>query len=300
MNILITGGTGFIGNALCQKLLQENYNIIVLSRTPELVNPPLNGIQRLSQLDNHLSLDIVINLAGEGIADKRWSDQQQKRIIDSRIETTNQLINYFNFSKLKPKLFISASAIGYYGINKSDTPVDETFSYDNSFSSQLCQQWESVALKAERLGIRTCLLRFGIVIGKNGGALAKMLPAFKVGLGGVIGQGQQWMSWIHLEDLVGVILSCRDNDSLKGPINVTAPYPQTNKQFTQALGKALKRPTLLSIPSIMVKLLMGQMGEELLLSGKKVLPTKLLKVRYPFKYPMLEDALKSVLDDKNK
>jgi len=300
MNILITGGTGFIGSELCQRLIDENNNVIILSRIPELVRFPLKGIELLSQLDSQLRLDIVINLVGEGIADKRWCHQQKKRIIDSRIKITKQLIDYFNFTKYKPKLFISASAIGYYGTSRSDLPVDETVSSDDSFSSQLCQQWEAVALQAELLGIRTCLLRFGIVIGKNGGALSKMLPVFKVGLGGVVGQGDQWMSWIHLEDLIEVIFTCRDNDSLRGPINVTAPYPQTNKQFTKTLGNVLKRRTFLSIPSIIVKLLMGQMGTELLLSGKKVLPAKLLKAGYTFKYPVLEDALKSVLDNKNK
>ncbi len=295
MNVLITGGTGFIGSALCSRLLKDEHDIVILSRHPDVIKAPLTGISDLEQLKSNTIFDVVINLAGEPIANKRWSDQQKQRISSSRLDETQKLIAYFKAIEHKPKLLISGSAIGYYGIGESNEPVDETGSGDDSFSSQLCQQWEAVALQAQALGIRTCLLRTGIVLGKGGGALSKMLPPFKMGLGGKIGGGKQWMPWIHLDDLVGIILHCIDHDDLKGAINGTSPNPVTNQVFTKTLGKALKRPTILPMPAVAIKLLMGQMGEELLLAGKKILPTKALGTGYKFQYEELEKALLNIV-----
>lgn len=292
MNILITGGTGFIGSALCLRLLEnKKHTVILLTRYPEKVKPPLQGISNLEKLDDGVAIDVVVNLAGEPIANKRWSKLQMQRIINSRINTTQNLIEHFENIENKPELLINGSAIGYYGGDESDEPIDEEASGDASFSSQLCQQWESVAMQAEQIGVRTCLLRTGIVLGKGGGALSKMLPPFKMGLGGKIGNGKQWMSWIHTNDLVGIILYCMEHDNLKGAINGTSPNPVRNEVFTKVLGKILQRPTLLPMPKIVVKLLMGQMGEELLLKGKKVLPAKASEAGYKFQYPCLEDAL---------
>jgi uncharacterized protein (TIGR01777 family) len=207
MNILITGGTGFIGSTLCSRLLEEGNNkIVILSRHSEKIKPPIQAIAELNELKDNDAFDVVINLAGEPIANKRWSDQQKHQIFSSRINTTEKLIAYLETLENKPKLLISGSAIGYYGIDKTDTVIEEKDNGDNSFSSELCQKWEAVALKAEKLGIRTCLLRTGIVLGKNGGALNKMLLPFKMYLGGRIGNGKQWMSWIHIDDLIGIIL----------------------------------------------------------------------------------------------
>jgi uncharacterized protein (TIGR01777 family) len=295
MNLLITGGTGFVGSALCSRLLEEQHKIVVLSRNPEKIKPPIKAVANLDQLSNDDIFDVVINLAGEPIANKRWNDQQKKRIFGSRIETTEALIEYFKKSKHKPKLLINGSAIGYYGTARTNDNIDEKSGCDDSFSSQLCQKWEAAALEAESLGIRTCLIRTGIVLGKNGGALSKMLPPFKMGLGGRIGYGKQWMSWIHLDDLVGIILYCINNDDLKGAVNGTSPNPVINEVFTKTLGTALKRPTIFPMPEIVIKLLMGQMGEELLLSGKRVLPRKALDAGYIFKYKTLEDALINVV-----
>lgn len=296
MNFLITGGTGFIGSKLCACLLEYQHNIVVLTRHPEKIKGNnIKGISQLEQLTAEISFDTVINLAGEPIADKRWSQQQKELIYNSRINTTNELIKYFNKTRHKPELFISASAIGYYGISKTNTSVNEEATGDQSFSSQLCQQWEAVALQANALGIRTCLLRTGIVLGKDGGALKKMLPPFKLGLGGKIGDGYQWMSWIHLGDLVGIILYCIEHNKITGAVNGTSPNPVTNTLFTRALGKVLKRPTVAPLPTVVVRLLMGQMGKELLLAGKKVLPDKIIKAGYKFKYEQLEEALKNVV-----
>ena len=295
MNILITGGTGFIGSFLCKRLLENKHDIVILSRNPEAVKSPIKGISNLKQLEIDESFDIIINLAGEPIAGKKWTDKQKDIILSSRIDTTNNIIEYLKVVKWKPKLLISGSAIGYYGLSKDTKNIDEQGSVDDSFSSHLCQQWETVALEAKLLGVRTCLLRTGIVIGKSGGALSKMLLPFKMGLGGKIGDGKQWMSWIHLKDLVNIILFCIENEQCSGAINGTSPNSITNIEFTKTLGKVLNRPTIFPIPSVVIKLLMGQMGQELLLSGKQVLPVAILKAGYKFQYEKLEDALSDVL-----
>ena len=296
MNILITGGTGFIGSALCSRLLEEGNNkIVVLSRSPERIKPPIKAIADLNSLKDSDIFDVVVNLAGEPIANKRWSKKQQHRIISSRIDVTERLISYFKKSENKPKLLISGSAIGYYGIGKTDNVIEEKEYGDNSFSSELCQKWEAVALKAEKLGVRTCLLRTGIVLGKKEGALSKLLLPFKMGLGGRIGNGEQWMSWIHIDDLVGIILYCINHDDLIGAVNGTSPAPVTNQEFTEALGMILNRPIIFPMPAIVVKILMGKMGEELLLSGKRIIPKKVLDSGYIFEYKTLKKALINVV-----
>jgi len=296
MNILITGGTGFIGSAVCKKLLEnKNNNLTLLSRNPEKVKIPVKAISSLKQLEKDESFDIIINLAGEPIADKRWTERQKHKIVTSRIDTTDKVIEFIKTAKNKPELLINGSAIGYYGIDKTDMEIDENGTGDNSFSSDLCKQWEATALQANSFGVRTCLLRTGIVLGKNGGALSKMLTPFKMGLGGKIGSGRQWMPWIHLHDLVGIILYCIEHDNLNGAINGTSPNPLTNQDFTKTLGKVLNRPTFMSVPRTIIKLLMGQMGVELLLSGKKILPVKITEKGYQFQYPELDSALQNIV-----
>ncbi|MEZ0151807.1 MAG: TIGR01777 family oxidoreductase [Candidatus Reddybacter sp.] len=301
MRILITGGTGFIGTQLCQRLLQEQHQLLVLTRRPAHVPGAIEAIQNLGQLDSALYFDVVINLAGEAIAAKRWSEAQMREIVESRVKTTRELITYFKRAKRKPSLLISGSAIGYYGLGDvsgvadASASVDEGENGDESFSSQLCQQWEAVALEASELGIRTCLLRTGIVLGR-GGALAKMLPPFKLGLGGRIGSGRQWMSWIHITDLLGIILHCIANEAVQGAVNGTAPNPVKNREFVRTLGRVLRRPAVLPLPAFIVRLLLGQMGEELLLAGRRIVPRKALDGAYHFQYPLLESALREVLD----
>jgi uncharacterized protein (TIGR01777 family) len=295
MNILITGGTGFIGSALCSRLLDAQHHLVVLSRHPETLQSPVQGIESLDHLTDEIVFNAVINLAGEPIVEKRWSDRQKQRILSSRLDTTQALIDYFARIESKPKVLISGSAIGYYGTGRTDAPIDETGTGDDSFSSQICRQWEAVALQAQSLGIRTCLLRTGIVLGQGGGALAKMLGPFKLGAGGRMGSGTQWMSWIHINDLIGIILYCMEHDSIEGPVNGTAPTPVTNQQFTKTLGKVLNRPTFFPMPGAVITLLMGQMGKELLLTGKKILPRKIQTAGYAFQYSTLEHALSDVV-----
>ncbi len=293
MKVLITGGTGFIGSILCQRLLQEQHSITILSRTPEKIRAPLQAIRHLDQL-NGSGFDVVINLAGESIADKRWSKKQKHQIQSSRLCITQQLISYFKTCQQQPELFISGSAVGYYGVAASEKKIEESDYGDVSFSSQLCQKWEAVALQAQAMDIRTCLLRTGIVLGE-GGVLTKMLPPFKLGLGGRIGPGSQWMPWIHIQDLISIILYCINHSDLQGPVNATAPNPVSNRVFTKALARVLKRPALLPLPAFMIQLLMGEMGKELLLSGKKIVPAKMLMHGFKFEYEALDKALLDIL-----
>ena len=310
---LITGGSGFIGTALIKQLLQDNHEVTVLTRnevkTARHFDREMQAIRNnakhaistvktvnaLDAISPDQSFDVIINLAGQGIADKRWTDEVKQQLIDSRINTTQQLFEFIQEVSVKPDVFISGSALGYYGLRDSDNDIDENGETDQSFSSMLCQQWEAEAKKIEALGIRTCYLRTGIVLGKNGGALKKMLPPFKMALGGPMGNGKQWMSWIHLDDIVGMIRFAIDNESINGAINGTAPTPVINSTFSKTLGKVLKRPALFPMPAFVVKCLFGEMGEELLLAGQKVIPAKLSAAGYRFKYAQLEQALKNIV-----
>jgi uncharacterized protein (TIGR01777 family) len=218
-------------------------------------------------------------------------------MLNSRIRTTEELIAFMKRASHKPSVFISGSAIGIYGTNGATTFTEETPSSEDivgAFPREVCQQWEEKAKAAEELGVRTCLLRTGIVLETDGGALAQMLFPFEFGLGGPMGSGKQWFSWIHRDDVIGLIIHLINDESINGAINVTAPEPVTNKVFSHALGKAMKRPAIIPLPSFQVKLLFGKMGETLLLAGQKVLPQKALDSGFRFQYPHLNDALKNI------
>ncbi len=296
--LLITGGSGFIGSRLVPVLLAQGYEVLVLTRNPkktaEHFNHTVTTIKQFDELSDADGFDVVINLAGQGITDKRWTPRIKKQLRNSRIITTQNLIGYLQVANKKPECLISGSAIGYYG-DQGDKLVDEEMSGDNSFSSELCSDWELEAQQAEALGIRTCCLRTAIVLGKNGGALAKMLPAFKLGLGGAMGNGKQWMSWVHIDDLIGIILYAINHKDVKGAINGAAPNPVSNKTFSSTLARVLKRPAFLPMPAFVLKLMLGEMAEELLLSGQRVKPKKMLAAGYEFQYAELENALREIL-----
>ena len=296
--LLITGGSGFIGTRLVPVLIARGYEVMVLTRDPKKTarhfHHSVLTTQQLDNLDKSEGFDVVINLAGQGITDKRWSQKIKHQLRDSRIITTQKLIHFLQNIEEKPELLISGSAIGYYG-SQGDDLVDEQHPGDNSFASTLCSGWEHEAQQAEALGIRTCYLRTGIVLGKKGGALSKMLPAFKLGFGGVMGDGRQWMSWIHIDDLIGIILFVINHKTISGAVNSTAPKPVTNKDFTSILAQILKRPALLPMPDFVLRLMLGEMAEELLLSGQRVMPEKMLGAGYDFQYTELRDALFDVV-----
>jgi len=298
---LITGGSGFIGSHLIPKLLSENNTVTVLTRSPAKTlaqfDHAIEAIDDLSTLDASRRFDVIINLAGQGIADKRWSEKVKQQLFDSRLLITRALVDFMQGAEHKPELFISGSATGFYGL-RGDEELTEGDSGDSSFSSEICTDWEEEAKAAEALGIRCCYLRTGIVLG-DGGALSKMLPPFKFGLGGPMGDGKQWMSWIHMDDLIGIIRHIVKTPQISGPVNGTAPNPVTNKVFASTLGKALKRPAFLPLPSFVLKILMGEMGEELLLSGQRVVPEKIAVSGYSFIYEGLEPALVDVANKKS-
>ena len=296
---LITGGSGFIGSQLIPVLLADDNKVTVLSRTPAKTlsqfNQSVAVIDDLAALDNSAHFDVVVNLAGQGIADKRWSDNVKQQLLDSRLLTTRALVEFMQRAETKPELFISGSATGFYGLRDDTTLTEADQGGDASFSAKICSDWENEAKAAEALGIRCCYLRTGIVLG-DGGALAKMLPPFKFGLGGPMGNGQQWMSWVHMDDWIGILRHIVATPTLTGPVNGTAPNPVTNKEFATTLGSVLKRPAILPLPAFVVKLLMGEMGEELLLSGQRVVPAKITDAGYSFTYGMLKPALADVLN----
>lgn len=297
-HILLTGGSGFIGQQLVPTLLSAGHTITVFTRNPKktsaIFQQQVTTIDSLEGLSADDHFDAVINLAGEGIGDRRWTDSVKQQLRDSRLLTTASLIEYFKRANQKPAVFISGSAIGVYGLH-GDEKLDEQASGDDNFSSKLCRDWEAQAAEAEALGIRCCYLRTGVVLGKNGGALSKMLPPFKMALGGPMGSGQQWMSWVHMDDLVNAIVYALETPSINGPINGTAPNPVTNKAFSKALGAALNRPAIIPMPAFVLKLMMGEMAEELLLSGQRVVPAKLTQSGFEFKYPQLDDALRDII-----
>lgn len=301
MRILITGGTGFIGLELCQHLASQGHQLTLLARDPAKAKQLLSRIQidtfaTLEDWKPHIDFDAVINLAGESIMAKRWTEHRKKSLWDSRVGLTEKLVERMTSVQHKPAVFISGSAVGIYG-NQGDAVLDETSQFNDEFGHRLCAAWENAALEAEKSGIRVCLLRTGLVIGKHGGFLERMLLPFKLGLGGRIGQGRQWMSWIHIKDHVGLTRHLLESPKARGPYNATAPNPVTNAEFTRELAKCLQRPALLAIPAWLLKLAMGEMAE-LLLGSQRVLPKKALSSGFKFSYETLEPALSNVLAEK--
>ena len=294
MNILITGGTGFIGSTITKFFLQQNNYITILSRGRSKVLKPVRVIESINQINTNEKINIIINLAGSSI-NKKWNKTYKEILISSRVEVTKSLITLIKALKEKPDLLISASAIGYYG-TQNNKYLDETSSYIDDFTHELCNLWELEAQKAQELGVRTCITRLGVVLGKNGGVLEKILPLFKLGLGGNIGSGKQFFSWIHVDDVIGIFNFLISNKEQKGIYNLTSPSPTTNSQFTKALSRTLKRPDFFTVPSFLIKMVFGEMGDKLLLNGSAVYPKKLLDNGYEFKFKSIESALKNITD----
>ena len=297
MNYLITGGTGLIGKAFIESLPKNTSQITVLSRNKinakKLLGSEINCIDKLSIIDIENS-DVILNLAGEAIADKRWSDTQKDKICQSRWGITQNLVDLINQAENPPSVFISGSAIGIYG-RQNKQPINENFEdFHHEFTHHVCSEWENIALAAVTSKTRVAILRTGIVLAKKNGALGKMIPPFKLGLGGKIGDGEQMMSWIHLEDMVAGISHIEKDETLQGAINLTAPNPVNNYQFTNALASTLNRPCFLSTPAWLLKTLLGEMSD-LLLFGQNVVPDKLTNSGFSFKYSKVEEALTNLI-----
>lgn len=303
--ILITGATGFVGTYLTNELLKRNYKVHILSRNIEKAKELFkhknahffqwNAPYEVPPQEAYSQVQGIINLSGENIASKRWTKNQKKAIYDSRIIGTENLIQGINNYKLdKMKFFISTSAIGYYEQDSQGKVLDENSPAGSGFLAHVCQNWENELSEVINCD-RKVILRVGIVLGKEGGALSKMLPLFKWGLGGRIGSGEQWMSWIHVKDLVKIYLEAIENSAIVGVVNAVSPNPVTNKHFTKILARVLSRPAFFHVPSFVIKLAMGELSA-LVLDNQKIAPERLLKESFQFDYPNLKEALTNIVE----
>ena len=296
MKILVTGGTGLIGGHLVPRLQELGHQVTVLTRhrdtAREKLNDRLTLWDTLEDKQNLDGFDAVINLAGEPIADKRWTTEQKDRLCQSRWRITQKLADLINASESPPSVLISGSATGYYG-DLGEVVVTEEEPPHNEFTHKLCARWEQIACEAQSDKTRVCLLRTGVVLAPKGGILGKMVPPFRLGLGGPIGNGRQYLAWIHIDDMVNAILWLLDND-LRGPFNMVSPYPVRNEQFAHALGHALQRPAILRVPATVMRLLMGE-SSVLVLGGQRALPNRLEAAGFPFRWYDLEEALADVV-----
>jgi uncharacterized protein (TIGR01777 family) len=297
MKVLITGATGLIGSALSARLLKDQHTVVRLRRGGANYRPgdaawdPNTGTIDPAALD---AVDAVVNLAGASIAGGRWTAARKAELRASRVEPTQALVNTLAKLPRPPRVLVSASAIGYYG-DRGDETLPESSQAGDGFLAGICSEWEAAAMEAERAGIRTVTIRTGIVLAKDGGALAKMIPPFRWGLGGRLGSGKQWMSWITLEDEVEVFYGAIVNAQWRGPVNAASPHPVTNAEFTRVLARVLDRPAIFPAPAFALRLILGEMAEALLLSSQRVSPRKLSELGFSFRQSQLEPALRAIL-----
>jgi uncharacterized protein (TIGR01777 family) len=295
MKILVTGASGLIGSALSKFLTAGGHSVIRLQRKNFEPESPVWELENcINDLARNREKYAVVHLAGENIADGRWSKKKKNRILNSRVHGTKLLAAYFAGTDFKPELIISASAVGFYGERGTEI-IDESFASGSGFLAGVCQQWEDSVYIAEEAGIRVVNARFGAVLSSSGGALRKMLMPFKMGLGGIIGSGEQYFSWISIDDAVRIIQHIIADDSIRGPVNFVAPNAVSNREFTKTLGRVLRRPTILPLPAFAARLAFGEMAEELLLTSTRVYPKKIVEFGYKFLHPELGEALKHIL-----
>lgn len=295
MNILITGGTGFIGQALVKALRDNHHTVVVFCRDIEKAKRILgSSVEYVYYFrDINTPIDAVINLAGEPIMDQRWSKKRKYQLRASRLDVTRHLVKWMSKVEQPPKVLITGSAIGYYGNHPDDTVLGEQGKAHRCFPSSLCQEWEFEALKARSLGVRVCLMRTGVVLDKHGGALKKMWLPFHLGLGGNVASGQQWFSWVHLDDMVRLIQFMIHTESMDGPVNATAPTPVKYNTFTRALAKILCRPHLMPMPEFVLRFIFGE-SAQLLTEGQRVIPKALTEAGFEFQYSTIESALTAI------
>ena len=300
-NVLVSGGTGFIGSRICTALHEQGDTVHVLSRNSTRAQTKLKSARAVydwnpetEKLPSEATSDVkaVVHLAGETIAG-RWNTEKKRRIRDSRILSTRNLVESLADVSTKPDVLVCASAIGYYG-DSGDDHFTEVSPVGTDFLAKVCQEWETEAQKADAFGIRVVMVRIGLVLGLGGGLLTQVLPPFKMGVGGILGSGRQWMSWIHVDDVVGIVIHALENEEIRGPLNATAPVPVRNVEFTKTLGTVLRRPTLFPVPTFGLKLMMGEFADFVVLS-QNVLPEKTEVSGYEFRYRTLEPALRDLL-----
>ena len=302
--IVVTGGTGFIGRSLVTELAQRGDEVTVLSRNPDKAAGRLPPSVRVlaydpyaegSWFDQLADIDALVHLVGEPLGALRWTEKRKRAFEESRVDTTELLVRALATTEpsRRPKVFVSASAVGFYGANPRNVELDESSPPASDFLAQLCVRWEAAAAKARELGIRVVNPRIGVVLEQGGGALEPMVRAFRMGVGGPVGSGEQVVSWIHLADAVALLLLCIDDDRIDGPINLTAPHPVTMNEFARELGKALHRPSWLRVPSLAVRAVFGE-GANVMLEGQKVLPRRAEKLGFAFRFPRIEEALADI------
>ncbi len=297
MKILISGSSGLIGTAATTALKSDGHNVAQLIRpgkgakAGDIQWDPMRATVDVAGLEG---VDVVIHLSGAGIADGRWTEARKQILRSSRIDTTRVLVDSLSRLKQKPRVLIVASAIGYYG-SRGDEILTESSAIGTDFLALLCRDWEAEASRAAAMGIRTVMLRFGVVLSGKGGALPKMLTPFKLGVGGRLGDGQQWMSWIAIEDVVGIIRHAIANEQVSGPVNVVAPNPVRNEEFTRLLAGMLHRPAIFPAPAFVLRLAMGEMADAVLLSSDRVKPEQMLAAGYKFRFEILEPALRAAV-----
>lgn len=306
MRIFVTGGTGLVGHRLVRQLVQRGDTVVALTRRPDTARERLGSgvtiasgdpMQSGPWLDALAECDGVVNLAGENVFAKRWSSAFKELLRASRVQSTDDVVQGLarqpRRSSGEPKVLVNASAIGYYG-PRGDELLDEASSPGDDFLAQLCMDWERAARAAESHGVRVAFVRIGLVLDKEGGALKQMLTPFKLGIGGPIGRGRQWVSWIHYADLVGLLLLALDNAAARGPINGTAPNPVTNRDYSKALGRALHRPAFLPTPAFALRLALGGVAG-LATTGQRVLPRRAEALGYPYRFATIDAALADLL-----
>jgi uncharacterized protein len=297
MKILISGSSGLIGSTAATALKSDGHNVVHLVRPGKPPNPgdvqwdPMRATVDVAALEG---VEVVIHLSGAGIADGRWTEERKQLLRSSRIDTTRVLVDSLSRLKQKPRVLIVASAIGYYG-NRGDEILTESSTTGTDFLALVCRDWEAEASRAAARGIRTVMLRTGVVLSGKGGALPKMLTPFKLGVGGRLGSGQQWMSWIAIEDVVGIIRNAIANEQVSGPVNVVAPNPVRNEEFTRLLAAMLHRPAIFPAPAFMLRLAMGEMADAVLLGSDRVKPERMLAAGYKFRFEILEPALRAAV-----
>ncbi|WPN46405.1 MULTISPECIES: TIGR01777 family oxidoreductase [unclassified Pseudomonas] len=293
MHILLTGGTGLIGRQLCRRWSNQGHRLTVWSRTPEKVanicGPQVRGIARLEDFGQE-SLDAIINLAGAPIADRPWTHKRKALLWSSRIKLTETLLAWLESRGQKPQVLISGSAVGWYGDGGERELTEESPPVVDDFASQLCIAWEETAQRAESLGIRVILIRTGLVLSAEGGFLSRLLLPFKFGLGGPIGNGRQWMPWIHINDQIGLIDFLLHRSDASGPYNACAPEPVRNREFAKTLGSVLRRPAVMPMPAFALKVGLGELSS-LLLGGQRATPVRLLEAGFTFQFTDLRAAL---------
>jgi uncharacterized protein (TIGR01777 family) len=297
MRIAITGSTGLVGSALVPFLAAKGHAVVRLVRsaaTSSADEATWDPSALRIDADRLEGLDAVIHLAGENIAARRWNAEQKTRIRDSRVQSTRLLSQTLAKLRKRPRILLSASAIGFYG-DRGEEELTEESPAGAGFLAEVCRDWEAAAKSAAEAGIRVVHARFGVILSAKGGALAKMLTPFRLGMGGRIGSGRQWLSWITVDDAIGCIHHALVKESLHGPVNGVAPHPVTNSEFTKSLGRVLRRPTIFPMPAFMARLAFGEMANELLLASARVLPRALLDSNYPFLHGDLEGALRHLL-----